>query len=84
MSVVPESHAPKSQDELPPSTEAPAPPAADLDAQAAVPGPSRRQTLVYAVGAALFAGFLAWGMARRRLIISKSPGRPKAGTTSWR
>ena len=62
MSVVPDSHEPKSQGDLTPPAEAPRPAPAPLEAQTAVTDIPGFKPWLYAVGAALVAGFLAWGI----------------------
>ena len=65
MSGVPDSNEPKPQGDSTPPTEAPASAPAPLEAQTAVTDIPGLHASVYAVGAALVAGFLAWGIGER-------------------
>ena len=65
MSDVPDSNEPEPQGDLTPPAEAPEPAPAPLEAQTAVTDIPGLQALVYAIGAALVAGFLAWGIGEK-------------------
>jgi len=65
MSSVPDSNEPKPQGDLTLPAEAPEPAPAPLEAQTAATHIPGLQASVYAVGAALVAGFLAWGIGER-------------------
>jgi hypothetical protein len=65
MSVVPGSHEPTSQRSLTPPPVAPEAAQAHLEVQTAMRDIPRVQPLVYVVGAALVAGFLAWGIGEK-------------------
>jgi hypothetical protein len=65
MSDVPHSDEPKSLGDFAPPADTPEPAPATLRAKAAVTGISTLHTLGYALGAALVAGFLAWGIGEK-------------------
>jgi len=65
MSVVPDSNEPKPQGDLTPPAPAPELSPAAFAPQTVVTAIPRLQALVYAVGAALVAGFLAWGIGEK-------------------
>ena len=65
MSDVPHSDEPKSLGDFAPPADTPEPAPATLRAKAAVTGISTLHRLGYALGAALVAGFLAWGIGEK-------------------
>src|SRR3954463_7463130 len=65
MSIVPDSNQPSPQGDLTPPAEAPGPRPAPLLAQTTVTDTPRLQASVSAVGAALVAAFLAWGIGEQ-------------------
>ena len=65
MSIVPDSNEPNPQGDLTPPAEAPGPRPAPLLAQTTVTDIPRLQASLSAVGAALVAAFLAWGIGER-------------------
>jgi hypothetical protein len=82
MSVVPDSHASESQGGRTTPAGAPEPAPAAFEAQAAVTGFPRLQALVCAIGAALVAGFLAWGIGEKTYNYYQAPGASTRGDLS--
>jgi hypothetical protein len=73
MSVVPDSNEPKPEGDLTPRAESHEPAPAPLEAQTAVTDIPGRRALVYAVGAALVAGLLAWGVGEKTYDYYRPP-----------
>jgi hypothetical protein len=73
MSVVPDTNEPEPRGDLTPAAEAPESAPAPVEARTAVTAIPGLQPLVYAVGAATIAGFLAWGIGEKTYEYYRPP-----------